>query len=227
MATMQLLYYFLLSILVKPGVKAIWPAASYATNGTAIVRLAATFDIAGCALPKDVQKAVDYAKSQILSDTMTPMRLDVNEVERLANSTILKLESLQLSFLQTILSADNYPNQPFQGPLSQLGIVDETNKPVKERDESYGLSIPAGNGSATLIAKTSLGLLRGLQTFTQLVYTTAARQKYIMHAPHFIEDRPAFPMRGFMLDTSRNFYPVGHLKRTLEAASWSKFNLYV
>jgi len=40
-----------------------------------------------------------------------------------------------------------------------------------------------------------------------------------------IEDRPAFPYRGLMIDTSRNFIPIRSLKRMIDAMSFNKLNV--
>jgi len=81
---------------------------------------------------------------------------------------------------------------------------------------------------ATLEAGSSLGLLRGLQTFTQLVYTLPGKgsERFIQNTSLIIEDKPAFHFRGYLLDTSRNFYPIEDIKRTLNAMSWAKLNVF-
>lgn len=50
--------------------------------------------------------------------------------------------------------------------------------------------------------------------------------RYILNTPLAINDAPAFPHRGFMLDTSRSFYPVKDIERTLEVMSWAKLNVF-
>lgn len=75
---------------------------------------------------------------------------------------------------------------------------------------------------ATLRAPTVYGALRGLESFSQLVFFDWAHHQAKPHHPHRyllpagaplrIADRPRFPWRGLMVDTSRHFLPVGHLK---------------
>ncbi|KAI8330598.1 glycoside hydrolase superfamily, partial [Chlamydoabsidia padenii] len=48
----------------------------------------------------------------------------------------------------------------------------------------------------------------------------------IPKAPVHIHDLPAYPHRGLMLDTSRNYYPVKDILRTLNAMSYNKLNVF-
>lgn len=111
-------------------------------------------------------------------------------------------------------------------------ISDAAVLPLDERDESYNLTIPADGSYATLTACNALGMLRGITTFEQLIYVLPKSARsiastgvaYIPHAPLTIEDTAAFPWRGLLLDTSRNFYPLSSLKKMLDVMSWSKFS---
>jgi hexosaminidase len=96
-------------------------------------------------------------------------------------------------------------------------------KPVQElgEDESYSLEIsPAG---ARLDAATPLGIMRGLQTFLQLVQTTSGG----FAAPALaIQDKPRFPWRGLMIDVGRHFIPLDVLKRNLDGMAAVKLNVF-
>ena len=96
-------------------------------------------------------------------------------------------------------------------------------KPEQElgEDESYSLDIsPAG---AKLNAVTPLGIMRGLQTFLQLVQTASDG----FAAPAIaIQDKPRFLWRGLMIDVSRHFIPVDALKRNLDGMAAVKLNVF-
>jgi hexosaminidase len=97
------------------------------------------------------------------------------------------------------------------------------NKPVQElgEDESYALEISPAGGK--LNAATPLGIMRGLQTFLQLVQTTADG----FAAPAIaIEDKPRFPWRGLMIDVGRHFIPLDVLKRNLDGMAAVKLNVF-
>lgn len=107
---------------------------------------------------------------------------------------------------------------------AQLEIhTDRASKEVQEvgEDESYTLEVtPTG---AKLSAANPLGVLRGLQTFLQLVEVTPDG----FAAPAItIKDQPRFPWRGTMIDSSRHFIPVDVLKRNLDAMEAVKENVF-
>jgi hexosaminidase len=78
-------------------------------------------------------------------------------------------------------------------------------KPVQEvgEDESYKLDV--SNSGARLNAATTLGVMRGLETFLQLVGTSSAG--FAVPAVS-IDDSPRFPWRGLMIDSGRHFIPL-------------------
>ena len=100
---------------------------------------------------------------------------------------------------------------------------ERASKAVQElgEDESYSLAIsPAG---AKLDAATPLGIMRGLQTFLQLVQTTSDGFAVPAIA---IQDKPRFPWRGLMIDVGRHFIPLDVLKRNLDGMAAVKLNVF-
>ncbi|ROT37470.1 beta-hexosaminidase beta chain [Sodiomyces alkalinus F11] len=93
-----------------------------------------------------------------------------------------------------------------------------------EIDESYSLVL-AENGMTRIEAETSVGVLRALESFNQLFYQhSSGNAWYTPLAPVSVEDAPQYPYRGLMMDTSRHFFPVKDILRTIDAMSWSKLN---
>lgn len=93
-------------------------------------------------------------------------------------------------------------------------------------NESYSLHVPSKGGQATLTANTWVGALRGLETFSQLVQAKDGKRNgpLVAHSVD-ISDSPRYEHRGILLDTSRNFYPVKHLLRTIDAQAFNKMNV--
>ncbi|OCK94282.1 glycoside hydrolase family 20 protein [Cenococcum geophilum 1.58] len=111
--------------------------------------------------------------------------------------------------------------------LEQL-VADPPNvvKPLAgEVDESYTLSLTE-DGAATITANSSIGIARGLTTFTQLFFKHSNGGAYTTLAPVEISDSPKFSHRGLNMDVSRNFFPVADIKRTIDAAAYNKLNRF-
>lgn len=123
---------------------------------------------------------------------------------------------------------DLWQPQKFVRTLSivQTGVdKPSTFKPLAGTvDESYSLTLNA-DGIARLTAVSSTGVLRGLETFSQLFYKHSVGPAwYTPYVPVSIQDAPKFPHRGILLDVARNWYPVKNILRTLDAMSYSKLN---
>ncbi|XP_035545810.1 beta-hexosaminidase 2-like [Juglans regia] len=108
-------------------------------------------------------------------------------------------------------------------PLRTLSIVvSDLKAPLQHGvDESYSLSIPT-SGPAKLTANTAWGAMRGLETFSQLVWGYPS----VVAVGVYVWDAPLFGHRGIMLDTSRNYYPVKDILRTIGAMSANKLNVF-
>lgn len=61
-----------------------------------------------------------------------------------------------------------------------------------------------------------------METFSQLTWGNPTRVAVEVH----VTDAPLFGHRGLTLDTSRNYYPVKDLLRTIEAMSMNKMNVF-
>ncbi|KAI5626986.1 beta-hexosaminidase subunit alpha isoform X1 [Silurus asotus] len=94
--------------------------------------------------------------------------------------------------------------------------------PNQDSDESYNLSVSAGE--AMLRAESVWGALRGLESFSQLVYEENYNSYYVNKTE--IVDFPRFPFRGLLLDTSRHYLPVHVILKTLDAMAYNKFNVF-
>ncbi|KAI2664610.1 Beta-hexosaminidase subunit beta [Labeo rohita] len=94
--------------------------------------------------------------------------------------------------------------------------------PSLRTDESYELSVD--QPSAVLKAANVWGALRGLETFSQLVYEDDYGVNNINKTE--ISDFPRFAHRGILLDSSRHFLPLKVILANLEAMAMNKFNVF-
>ena len=92
--------------------------------------------------------------------------------------------------------------------------------PAIEEDESYRLEVTDSQG--VLEAPTVVGVLRGLETFLQLL--EGDRTGYFIPQVT-VDDKPRFRWRGLLIDAGRHFQPVEVLKRNLDGMAAVKLNV--
>lgn len=136
-----------------------------------------------------------------------------------------RLERAQQRFLDTLSQETGIPlwrqaihNQPHfmvqtAGPSSAVQQLDE--------DESYHLEISTTD--VQLTAANPLGVIRGLQTFLQLVRVTPRSFSVPVVT---IDDQPRFPWRGLLIDAGHRFVPMPALKRNLDGMEAVKLNVF-
>lgn len=166
-----------------------------------------------------------------LSDTFSINVAAANYVLRSAGERYIDLLYQERWLpIQTSSSSDQSWSQ-CSSELRSLEIV-VTDAAVKLEhgvDESYSIHVTGCDTSpeALLAANTVWGALHGLETFSQLVRrrNAANLKRFIPHSV-LVNDGPKFPHRGIILDTSRNFYPVDAILRTMQAMAYNKLNVF-
>ncbi|OAX39916.1 glycoside hydrolase family 20 protein [Rhizopogon vinicolor AM-OR11-026] len=203
---------FVAASILPSGVLALWPIPTNLETGTTALTVSPSFyfDVQVEGAPADLYEAVDQAQYYLETDQLGRL-----VVGRGANDTAALASAKTLSCLQLSLTSS----------ATVEPIASEAVKPLGTRSEEYELTIPADGSTATLTANSTLGLYRGLTTFNQLFYYYGG-VTYTLLAPIAITDTPAYPFRGLALDTSRNYYPVTDILRTLDAMSWVKINTF-
>ncbi len=88
-------------------------------------------------------------------------------------------------------------------------------------EESYRLEVTPQQ--ASLSASNPIGILHGLETFSQLVEPSA--NGFVVPAV-VIEDKPRFPWRGLHLDVARHWMPLEVVKRNLDGMAAVKLNVF-
>lgn len=92
---------------------------------------------------------------------------------------------------------------------------------IQDWNESYQLTV--SSSVVTLSADHSLGILRGVETFLQLI---GNRQQAIQLPLVNIQDHPRFKWRGLLLDTARHFFSVNTIKRQIDTMAAAKYNIF-
>ena len=162
---------------------------------------------------------VDMKTGQLVIDPSFTVGISGSSEARLRRSAELFLDNLRRQTGMTSLDMKVTDSAHARLVVRSQG----SSKDVQElgEDESYSLDI--SSAGATLDAATPLGIMRGLQTFLQLVQTTSDG----FAAPAVaIQDKPRFPWRGLMIDVSRHFIPLDVLKRNLDGMAAVKMNVF-
>ncbi|KAI0345599.1 N-acetylhexosaminidase [Trametopsis cervina] len=206
-----LVVFATLATILSP-VNALWPEPRSVSTGSTALRLSDGFTITSSVpnTPGDLTAAIKDAKSFLQNDKLGRLVVD-----RGASDSALVKKAKTISKLTLSLN---------KGAVVK-SITAEAQKAPDARDEKYTLTVPGDGSAASITASSTLGLYRGLTTFAQLFYYTDGNT-YLLNAPIKIEDSPAYPWRGLMLDTARNYFPVADIKRQLLAMSYNKMNQF-
>lgn len=119
-------------------------------------------------------------------------------------------------------------DEGFAGYLDTVSINLMTaceTSPHQDMDEQYQIKIdsPDEPGLGILMAQSIWGILRGLESFSQLLIPDGTAYK--VEAVQ-IRDFPRFSYRGFMLDTARHYLPKKKILENLELMAMNKFNVF-
>lgn len=97
-------------------------------------------------------------------------------------------------------------------------------------DESYQLTINSDGSIASLTAPNQWGILRGIETFAQLItwnfnFSTAENTYSLPYVPVTITDYPRWAYRAALIDTARHYLPVATIQTVIDALSYNKINI--
>lgn len=96
-------------------------------------------------------------------------------------------------------------------------------------NESYELYISERQPAqidAVITAPEFFGARHALETLNQLITYDDATDSLVIMRDANITDSPAFPFRSLALDTSRNYFSVESIKRTIDGMAASKLNTF-
>jgi len=100
--------------------------------------------------------------------------------------------------------------------------------PHDKMKEGYEIVVKQENGEnkVEVTGQSVWGTLKGLESFTQLIYSNKENgYAYQINATQ-INDEPKFAFRGVMLDSSRHFLSMKVLKDQLDLMEMNKFNAF-
>jgi len=98
--------------------------------------------------------------------------------------------------------------------------------PYMDMDESYEVSVNI-TGKAVIRAPTVWGILRGMESFSQLVFSNMEfgdTVQYLVRGTQ-IQDSPRFTHRGILIDTSRHYIAKSVIKDNIDLMEMNKYNV--
>nr|BAE35636.1 unnamed protein product [Mus musculus] len=152
-------------------------------------------------------------------------------VSSAAQAGCVVLDEAFRRYRNLLFGSGSWPRPSFSNKQQTLGknilvvsvVTAECNEfPNLESVENYTLTI--NDDQCLLASETVWGALRGLETFSQLVWKSAEGTFFINKTK--IKDFPRFPHRGVLLDTSRHYLPLSSILDTLDVMAYNKFNVF-
>lgn len=136
-----------------------------------------------------------------------------------------RLEQAQHRFLELLSRETGIPLWR-EARVNSPHFIIQTAGPSKAiqqlgEDESYRLEI--SDTDVQLTAPNPIGVLRGLQTFLQLVRVKPTSFSVPVVT---INDQPRFPWRGLLIDSGHRFVPIPVIKRNLDGMEAVKLNVF-
>ncbi|KAL8636321.1 MAG: hypothetical protein Q9228_006272, partial [Teloschistes exilis] len=155
-----------------------------------------------------VEAAIQRARDRLFGDNLVPWKFHPRNSNFEPNVTAPKVYISSVTIQQNRSDA-----------ISILKPLDG------EVNENYTLSITT-SGAVVITAVSSIGVLRALDTFTQLFYKHSALSDgiYCPCAPVSIVDAPKFPHRGLNMDVARDYYAPSDILHAIDALAWNKLN---
>jgi len=103
----------------------------------------------------------------------------------------------------------------------------KNNKLTLETDESYTLTIASDEETIyiKIDAKTFFGARHALESASQLMaFRESHNSLQVVSSVSILNDKPAYPFRGLLIDTSRNYFSPASIMRIITAMSYDKMN---
>lgn len=228
---------------------ALWPAPSFFEHGETVLWLSehAPFELAGASNPHTLnaqdfyefgprpsctaQKNDQRRRSTEKHDLKAPSGGEmIKHAVCSAKQTIFRENFVPWKFNQRNWTEPAKTNRTYISSVNLRVLKDDPDgiaKPLAGTiDESYRVEISRA-GEASITANSSMGIVRGLTTFTQLFYQhSEGGDSYTPLAPINIFDAPKFAHRGINLDVSRNYFTTKDIERTIGALAYNKMNRF-
>ena len=106
----------------------------------------------------------------------------------------------------------------------ELNIENDDERVYHGMDENYYVKI-GSNGWVEISASNHVGGMYAMESLSQLIRFDFVSLQHFMPKHCLVDDRPRFPHRGLLVDTSRHFLPVSFIKRIIDSLRMNKVNV--
>ncbi|XP_062566869.1 uncharacterized protein LOC134229181 [Saccostrea cucullata] len=157
-----------------------------------------------------IERAVERYREMIIEDTITEM---YNNLQHAQGTSIRDVNLKYNDDIYIRASSISVVNVKIRRPCTKF--------PNDQMDESYDVFVK--KTGSYIWANEVWGALRGLETFSQLVFRGTDNVLYIKDT--VINDYPRFPHRGLLVDSSRHFIFKEVIYDILEGLAQNKMNV--
>ncbi|KAF7981486.1 hypothetical protein HWV62_33539 [Athelia sp. TMB] len=195
-------------------VHCLWPIPRSLQVGSTAIKLSSDFkinlDVSNP--PQDLQDAISQTETYLFNDKLQRLTVGRGASDNASLAGAKTISSLSVSL---VTGAYVHP------------IATEAVKAISSRKESYVLSVPSDGSAASLTANSTLGLFRGLTTFTQLWYYYGG-VIYSLEAPIKITDYPAYinTFHWHVVDSQSFPLEVAGFEELSQAGAYSADQIY-
>lgn len=116
---------------------------------------------------------------------------------------VLQSSSLKDSGSQLMIAVD------FGNDQAKLGLDTNEHYHIRTRKEENEAIV------VNITAENIFGVRHAFETISQLIVFDDVHGEVQIVDNFEVDDKPAYPHRGFLLDTVRNYYPIDDIKRTI------------
>lgn len=152
---------------------------------------------------------------------LTPTEVQFNLINQTKRNDLFWRSNEQRLREQILAKVPNYVKLKNDNSGAHLMIMlDVKNENANlglETDEGYHIQAYENTGVVIMKVKaeTIFGARHAIETISQLIVFDDIRRELQVVGEFEIEDKPVFPHRGFLLDTSRNYFSLDSIKRTI------------
>jgi hexosaminidase len=157
-----------------------------------------------------------------------PRSINFKESDEKKNLNVWKIAKNRFIEMQNLKVTEKSPVDQGGYTLNiQTSFTDYSTVLDYETDERYDISclITSSKDIVVKIESTNFfGARHALETLSQLIVNDELNFQLVLLTRFHIIDRPKFRHRGISLDTSRNFYSIDTIKRTINGMAMAKLN---